>query len=175
MSGPARTPAIAWRAGFQFEFYCELCKTPWRPSYQVDVVRETASWVDLAVPASSPLSAIVTAANFGALASTEARRPEAFRRTCAETARHFTECPGCLSIVCPNCVVPQAGLCRWCVDQQRVVPAAGQRPQPLYELYRPPLAPAGPTPPARPQAAPCTGCGAPYAGTPFCGHCGHRF
>lgn len=151
-----KTPGVAWQAGYQFEFYCELCKRPWRPPFQVNWTIESASRLSLFSSFADPaLSGLATVNQIASYSGWEVRRQQAFEQSCYLTQRFFRECRSCLSIVCPSCLPDGVAVCRWCAQNRRPGP-------------NPAGGPPGPH-------APCAQCGAPYLGTPYCGHCGHRF
>lgn len=164
MNATDKTGAFEWQAGYRFEFYCELCKTPWQPGYQVDDVQNASDWARVAAISTDSVWTMVAANSMLAAAASGAaeRRQQAFQTALWRCQQHFRECPSCLSIVCPNCVVP-SGICRWCHDHGRTPPAPGQQPQPLYRVN--PVA----------GHPPCRRCQAPYMGTRFCGNCGLEY
>lgn len=123
--------------GFQFEFYCNRCRTGYRTAFQPFVLGSVSGALDAAnslfggvFGRAADLGERVRSANW------EKAHDEAFIKATQELKPDFIQCPRCSNWVCrKNCWNTQRGLCKECAPDLGVEMAAAQSSRTVEEIW----------------------------------------
>jgi membrane protease subunit (stomatin/prohibitin family) len=123
--------------GFQFEFYCNRCRTGYRTRFQPFVIGTVSGALDAA---NSLFGGIFgQAANISERvrsASWEKAHDDAFLKATEELKPDFIQCPRCSTWVCrKQCWNTQRGLCKECAPDLGVEMAAAQASRTVEEVW----------------------------------------
>ena len=128
-------------AGFQFTFYCDICKDGYRSSFIESETYKRKSGLRGLAQGASVLGSLVGgkanrlgySAQHGATILSErfdGKSPEwqkeheqAFERCQNEARQHFHRCPACNKYVCDQCWNEDEGLCVSCAPRQEILVA----------------------------------------------------
>ncbi|MDR2974723.1 MAG: zinc ribbon domain-containing protein [Propionibacteriaceae bacterium] len=177
-------------AGFQFTFYCDICRDGYKSSFiESETYKKKGLLRGLGQGAS--ILGSVLGGRLGSLgysadrASTmlsqsfEPRSPEwlkeheqAFERCQNEAKEHFHRCPNCNSYACDHCHNEDAGLCVTCAPRQAVCVAQAHAAAMKRNIDQ-----AGQTTTVwqdtiEAKTAICPACGKPAGAGKFCNNCG---
>lgn len=169
-------------AGFQFEFYCEVCRDTWRSPFVPYRSAQAAGWLQRFGGMASSLlgsagNVLDDAADGYARAGWGTARDDAFKQSIANAKDHFNRCAKCHDYACDRCFSTEAGLCVRCApDLASEVSAARQEgllQQARENARLVGVANASKVDVATPKQLVCPECATETHGAKFCPHCGH--
>ncbi len=128
---------LSTNQGFQFEFYCNRCRSGYRTRFKPSLTGKVSEVLDAA---NSILGGIFgRAADIGDRihsSSWEKAQDEAFEDALNELKSDFVQCPRCSSWVCrSNCWNTKRGLCKGCAPDLGVEMSAAQASRSVEEVW----------------------------------------
>ena len=166
-------------AGFQFEFYCEVCQDTWRSEFEAYRSAQASGWLDKAAGLFGGVLHKASDAVEGlAQAGWRTARFNAFREAVESAKRHFHRCAKCSQYVCDNCWNTGSGLCVRCapvaeveIESSRAYGMASGAGEKAREKGRDLGAQMDVE---RERQLVCPNCNTPTRGAKFCPECGTR-
>jgi len=142
-------------SGYQFEFYCDKCRSGFMSSFQASKIGMAEGFLRAAGGMfGGTVGRIASAGDNLKEAFRGPARDAAFTKAVEEGKQHFKQCTGCGKWVCPqSCWNAERSQCKACAPDIKGAPGATQ---------------------ARPadQAVKCPSCGAATSDSKFCPECG---
>jgi hypothetical protein len=128
---------LSTQKGFQFEFYCNRCRSGFRTKFKPSLTGKVSGVLDAA---SSVFGGIFgRAADIGDRihsAGWEKAHDEAFEEALNELKPEFIQCPRCSSWVCrSSCWNTKKGLCKECAPDLGVEMSAAQASRSVEEVW----------------------------------------
>jgi len=147
------TPANDYRAGFQFEFYCEVCSQNWRSPFKAYRTGQATALLGRLAFMFTGLYAAGRAGTALTDVGSGRAKQHALEEAQVEALKHFQQCPDCNKWVDETCFDANAEQCVECVKRVRGGGfASGNADQAA--------------------AAACPNCQTPSEGGRFCHECG---
>ena len=128
---------LSTNRGFQFEFYCDRCRSGYRTSFKPSTTGTVSEVLDAA---SSLFGGIFSKSsdigNRVHSASWEKAHDEAYENAAREMQGEFLQCPRCSSWVCKDkCWNNSKGLCKDCAPDLGVEMSAAQASKSVEEIW----------------------------------------
>jgi membrane protease subunit (stomatin/prohibitin family) len=167
------------RAGFQFDFRCEICGDTWRSDFVAFRSGQAADWLGRASGFFGGALGGVTEALDGVTDATwGSAHDKAFQDAIAAAQAHFHRCPRCSSYVCDQCWNEQSGLCKTCAPSAEVEIEAAKASGAVYaageKAANEGIQIGKHMDVKRDRQLVCPECGAPNNGAKFCPECGAK-
>jgi hypothetical protein len=170
-------------AGFQFEFYCEVCQDTWRSPFEPYRAARASGWLRQAGSLAGGLlggagGSVDDAVEGVANAGYGVARDKAFGRAIEQAEQHFHRCARCHNYVCAQCWGAEQGLCVQCAPDVAVEVQTERHRGTLdaarQSAYLVGEGRAGQVDVATDHQLVCPACSAEAHGAKFCPQCGHR-
>lgn len=166
-------------AGFQFEYYCEVCRDVWRSEFEAYHSAQASGWLDKAAGIFGGVFHQASNAVEGlAQSGWRSARDMAFKKSLESAKHHFHRCAKCHQYVCAKCWNTSSGLCVNCaplaqveIESSRAHGIASGAGEKAMDFGRQRGAQMDVT--AEKQLM-CPECGAPTKGAKFCPECGSK-
>jgi hypothetical protein len=152
------------RAGFQFEFHCQVCSRTWKSPFKPYRRAQLAAWVYRLSRFLNDRGGMFRGTNAIANLGEHRAREKALQEALALAGDRYTECPSCQKAVDEDCWDVRARLCQSCrtAGGGLVSPRRSESSEPSTGLEV-----------AAPVAGlKCPNCSSPIGGGRFCAECG---
>ena len=175
-------------AGFQFTFYCGLCREGYKTTFIESKTHRKAGFLKGLGDIISAGSSMLGAGNIGHTIDRgtdilsekyQGMSPEwrkewevAFEQAQNEAKAHFSRCPKCTGWVCENDWNEQEGLCVECAPREAVEVAAARSQKMKRDIEQKADNTTVFTGEIESKQTMCPQCGKPASAGKFCNHCG---
>ena len=112
-------------AGFQFEFYCEICGDTWRSDFKPYRKGQITGWLTRFAFMFTDLHKVGRATGTFADAGSNSAKQENLAQSQALAAQRYQHCDGCRKWVCGDCWVNNANHCTECEAKARASSGGG--------------------------------------------------